>query len=261
MTGAARRRPVPDQSGQPATPSASAPVPTEQPRLHHRIEQALAARLRTVAPLLLDGAEPAQIDPDPAADAARSLELLVDAVVAQPTNDRIWLLLTAVTAAYPTRDQVDQARRTVELSAGAPATIALLDSCLTAENGDPAAAIEVVVGGVIVDVDHTAQHDLHTGIQRVARSVMPHWDADRDVVPAAWAASRGSLRRLSATEKARVTAWSDRPATPDEPAEPAESRPARGAHRAGPLALRRRDGGGARRRRARPGGRHRGPLR
>ena len=212
-----------------------------------------------MAPLLLDGTEPPQIDPDPAADAARSLELLVDAVAAQPTNDRIWLLLTAVTGAYPTRDQVDQARRTVELSAGAPATIALLDSCLTAvrENGDPTAAIEVVVGGVIVDVDHTAQHDLHTGIQRVARSVMPHWDADRDVVPAAWAASRASLRRLCRRDGSGHGLV--RPARGTRPAR--RIAPRAWCHRAGPLALRGRDGGGAGRRRARPGGGDRGSLR
>ena len=77
-------------------------------------EYALASRLRSAAPFLLDEPLP-PADPDPAADAGNTLELLVRAIAAQPRNDSIWLLLTAISAAYPTRGDVDSARRRFEL--------------------------------------------------------------------------------------------------------------------------------------------------
>src|SRR5664279_4942859 len=145
------------------------------------------------------GRDPPAADPDPAVDAAGVLDLVVSSVAASPTNDRVWLLLTAVGAAYPTRSEVDAIRRELELLDRTAAVISLLDAGLAAVSaeGDPDAVIDIVSGGVIVDVDHGAKHELHTGIQQVTRSLLPIWTSKRDVVPAAWTRSAGSLRRLS----------------------------------------------------------------
>jgi len=185
--------------------------PTAPGSRQARIESALAARLRSVAPYLLDMDLP-PADPDPAMDAAEVLDLVVSSVAASPTNDRIWLLLTAVGAAYPTRSEVDAIRRELELLDRTAAVVSLLDAGLVAVSaeGNPDAVIDIVSGGVLVDVDHGAKHELHTGIQQVTRSLLPIWTSQRDVVPAAWTRSAGSLRRLSEPESQRMTSWSTR---------------------------------------------------
>lgn len=170
--------------------------------------EALAARLRAVAAVLLD-VEPVRL-PDPAADAAQLLYALTKSVIASPTNSRVWLLMAGLSAAYPNRDEVDETRRLLELADPDSAAIYLLQSGLarTQINGAPLAAVEVVSGRVLVDVDFTARHDLHTGIQRVVRQTVPLWNLDRAVTPVAWTAARGSLRELTPSESARVYDWS-----------------------------------------------------
>ena len=108
-------------------------------------------------------------------------------------------------------------RRELELHDATSAVIALLDAGLAAvtAEGDPDAVIDVVSGGVIVDVDHGAKYELHTGIQQVTRSLLPIWSSQREVVPAAWTLSAGSLRRLSEPETRRITSWKTR--SPDVP--------------------------------------------
>lgn len=179
-----------------------------------KAEAALAARLRAVAPFLLSGSQVAS-DPDPAVDVANTLEAIVESAVGNPTNDRLWLLLTALCAAYPTRGEVDRTRRLFELHDQREAVISLLDSSLSiaSARGEAEAEIDIIVGGVIVDVDHSAKHDLHTGIQRVTRSLLPIWDGQHDVTPAAWTRPTGALRRLSSTEIERVIAWAKRTPT------------------------------------------------
>lgn len=179
-------------------------------------QQALADRLAAVALHLL--AEPAPPrGTDPASDVADLLEACVRSLAARPDNDRIWLLLTAVAAAYPTRGQVDRTRRKLQLLDERAAVLAVLSDTLemAAEAGELAAQIDVVTGSVVVDVDHSAKFDLHTGIQRVSRSLMPLWTAAHAVVPAAWTPQCGALRHLLPAELARVVEWSGIAADPE----------------------------------------------
>lgn len=177
-----------------------------------RVESALAARLRAVAPLLVAGPLPG-VDADPAVDAAGLLDVLVSSVVVDPANERIWLLLTAVGAAFPTRDEVDAVRRLCELSDPVGAAVAVLDAG-SAAGGDLDAVIEVVTGAVLVDVDLTAKYEVHTGIQQVVRSLLPLWVDQRGVVPVVWTGATGGLRRLSETEAERVLFWATRQSAP-----------------------------------------------
>ena len=172
-----------------------------------RATTALALRLRAIAPLLIDTVPDPVVDP--AADAARLVFALAESTVADPGNSRIWLLLTGIAAAYPTRDEVDEARRTIELSAPEQVAEYLLDTGLHRArlSGEPTAMVDVIVDRVIVDVDFTSRHDLHTGIQRVVRQTLPFWNVDRQITPAAWTRNQGTLRLLDPAEATRVYDW------------------------------------------------------
>lgn len=173
---------------------------------------ALAARLRAVAPMLTGSPASDPRSADPAGDAAQVFEEVVAAVELDAVDDKVWLLLTALSAVYPTRAEVDVTRRRFDLDTPVDLRLYLLDTALAKVNafGSATARIEVLVGAVLVDVDHSAKYDLHTGIQRVARNLMPAWNADRDVVPAAWTDSTSALRRLRVDESDRVIRWAGR---------------------------------------------------
>jgi len=164
--------------------------------------------LRAVAPLLVAGPLPG-VAADPAMDAAGLLDVVVSSVVADPANERVWLLLTAVGAAFPTRDEVDAVRRLCELSDPVAAAVGVL-AAGSAAGGDLDAVIEVVTGAVLVDVDLTAKHEVHTGIQQVVRSLLPLWVGQRGVLPVVWTGATGGLRRLSEVEAERVLSWATR---------------------------------------------------
>ena len=197
------------RSSRPAPVSpASTLIRANDVELAQAAQEALADRLFTAATHLLPHPSSARGE-DPATDVADTLEAMVRSLTAQPDNDRIWLLLTAVAAAYPTRGEVDRTRRKLQLLTDRAAVLSVLDDTLSlaAEAGELAAPIDVIAGSVVVDVDHSAKYDLHTGIQRVSRSLMPLWTATHDVLPAAWTAQAGALRQLSPAELSRVVEW------------------------------------------------------
>jgi glycosyltransferase involved in cell wall biosynthesis len=180
-------------------------------------QRALALRLRAVAPILLSNL-PDQV-PAAAEDAARVLAAIADSLTARPANHRVWLTLAGISAAFPTRDDVDHVRRRLELSETDEAAAFLLDFGLSAiqDTGSPLATVQVVSGGVLVDVDFTSRHELHTGIQRVVRQTLPIWNRDHDIAPVAWTATRGAFRPLDRTESARIFDWSGAPPSNKQP--------------------------------------------
>jgi glycosyltransferase involved in cell wall biosynthesis len=62
----------------------------------------------------------------------------------------------------------------------------------------------VVTDQVVVDVDHSARHDLHTGIQQVVRRTLPIWERDHPILPVAWTNDRAAWRTLTIPERQRV---------------------------------------------------------
>lgn len=176
--------------------------------------RALHDRLATVGAVLLPGgdlfADSTGADADVAHRTGAALETLVAAVRDEPLDDRVWLLIAGLVGALPTRDELDDVRRMLELAQPGRAAADLLawSLPLTRIAGAPLARIDVLVGGVLVDVDFTARHDLHTGIQRVVRQTLPLWQLEHAVVPVAWTSGRGAPRRLTPTEESRVLQWS-----------------------------------------------------
>ena len=65
----------------------------------------------------------------------------------------------------------------------------------------------LVSNRVVVDVDHTAQHDLHTGIQQVVRRTLPLWARHYPIELVVWTESRRGLRQLRGEETRRVLYW------------------------------------------------------
>lgn len=173
-----------------------------------QVRRALAARVRAVATVLLDELPPAADTPE--GDTAAVLSALAEHLAEHPTNDRVWLVLAGLSAVFPSRDEVDRTRRRIELSDPERTAIALLEDGMAAIGaaGTPLAFVTVAVGRVIVDVDFTARHDLHTGIQRVVRQTVPLWHTDHDILPVAWTHARGGMRPLDEVESARIFRWS-----------------------------------------------------
>jgi len=169
--------------------------------------QALAHRLRVVGAALL-GPELPHRDDDPIHDAAAVLRGLIDHVRSETTPAKLWLLRLAVAGRMATASEVRALRRRLEISTSLETSLWLLEESLADSSSVSATrAIELVQHGVVVDVDHTARHDLHTGIQQVIRRTMPLWAAKHDVTFAAWSDDGSGLRALSAAERARVVDW------------------------------------------------------
>ncbi len=168
------------------------------------IESALAQRLRAACGVLLDEPPPAP-DPDVARDAGILLDLLVEAVRARPSPDRVWLLYVAVSGSYPAADALLEAIRQFQLIPVVEMTLWLLDRALdNADRESSAHGMHIVADQVVVDVDHSARHDLHTGIQQVVRRTVPLWMREHNALPVAWSDRRRALRTLSAAETRRV---------------------------------------------------------
>jgi glycosyltransferase involved in cell wall biosynthesis len=169
-------------------------------------QRALHQRLLAVAPVLLVGAR----GPDVEGSGSEILDQLVGAVLDSLRLDHLWLLFVAVAARYPTADELSEGIRSFELSGAFAATLWLLDCSLTGASDGSAPRRELVLvrNKVLVDVDHSAKHNLHTGIQQVVRNLLPCWSRDHGVIPVAWTARSGAHRALTPRELRRVLSWS-----------------------------------------------------
>lgn len=182
----------------------------------------LGQRLATVWPQLVGGAAPDAGD-------GVLLAALVEQVAADGRQDTLWLLWTAIAAAMPSVDELVSARRALTARSPGEAALSLLEQCLgdAALRGHTDRPIELIVGGVLVDVDKTARSRLHTGIARVVRNLLPRWAGPgrspaADVHPVVWALGSALHRTLTADEADRVLRWDGRPtygAQPDRETE------------------------------------------
>jgi glycosyltransferase involved in cell wall biosynthesis len=171
-----------------------------------RAREALLQRLTAVA-----GALDIPVPPNGSA-AERAAIILVEAVrvlhVEPRRTDRIWLVLTAIAAAYPYEGDVRAAARALELSRPDEAAAWFLESGfrICALRGSPLAEMDLRED-VVVDVDFSARNDLHTGIQRVVRQTVPLWQREQPLTLAGWTDRGGALRHLVESERERVLRW------------------------------------------------------
>ncbi|HEU0101305.1 MAG TPA: glycosyltransferase family 1 protein [Mycobacteriales bacterium] len=166
-------------------------------RGRHR-RAAIHQRLRAVLDAL--GAEL------PADGSTRALLTAVERALAAPDASRIWLLIAVLSGRLPDRPQVLSALRLARLSGVLAAVARQLPQHRPgwpAERG-PWPAVRVVTEGVLVDLHHTADTTLATGIQRVARQCSLRWARDHDLTVVRWSARFDRLLPLSDVERERA---------------------------------------------------------
>jgi glycosyltransferase involved in cell wall biosynthesis len=141
----------------------------------------------------------------PGSTSAVLLPLLAAAARLSSGTESAWLLLTAVHAAMPTADEVHALRRALELDDDEVVVAGLLAAAVARpSHGDLELEMDVVVDGVVVNVDFCARHDIHTGIHRVVRETLPRWAARHTLVATANVDAYTALRTLAPREHQRV---------------------------------------------------------
>ena len=123
-----------------------------------------------------------------------------------------WWSWAVVTATYPNDDELDAL--VVIAERGGP--VALI-AWVVEEHGRRLRAgtasergLRAEPGAVLVDVTHTAAHDINTGVQRVTRGVAERWHADHGALLFGWSDSRTDAATLTDAEVARFSAWRER---------------------------------------------------
>lgn len=191
----------------------------EQRSRTSRAKEALHERLLVAAPVL-----------SRKIDVGISTSELLDRMarfVKSEGSDRLeWLLFIAITGMFPNARQLSQFHRSLSLSTGATAILAVLESTVNAASLPHAEfrRLHIVRDRVLVDVDFSATHEHNTGIQRVVRRTVPVWaSTDRPFDLVAWTSDTSGLRALTEREEDRVLNWNDRQFAPNSDADAAAS--------------------------------------
>jgi glycosyltransferase involved in cell wall biosynthesis len=129
----------------------------------------------------------------------------------RPTGQVAWLGLTAALGRYPFANELELATRAHrEGGVGELAEVLRLNHLEAISSGSTAPyPLGIRTRAVIVDVTHTARHDLHTGIQRVVREVASRWLNNPRSLLVWWDDERGHLRELGYEETYRFRNWAD----------------------------------------------------
>ncbi len=133
-------------------------------------------------------------------------EEMLDHLCGAP-REECWLALAVMHAELPVEAQVRDLHRQGRLDG-----IAALREALTPRRpglrqllgSESAPRVRVLTGQVTVDVTHTAQTPLATGIQRVVRELTRRWDRDHEIDLVSWTDDFSAIRPL--TEEERETA-------------------------------------------------------
>lgn len=135
--------------------------------------------------------------PVPAGSSQR-LARAVEAALSDADAAQVWLALAVLTGQLPVDNDVVETHRRLRLDGPRCAlspVVARSTSRLAADRRRPA-RVEVLTGAVTVDLHHTSETELATGIQRVARETARRWDRDHQVELVGWTEDYTALRRL-----------------------------------------------------------------
>ncbi len=182
------------------------------------VAEALSASLRdrlvAATPYLFEGAAHPIVEATALATLPTSLLLrrLAEKCARDEDRAKMWLLLVAMTGAFPLAEDVEELHGRLRAGGPAESFLAVLDAAVA-----PASmsrhlhrGLEIVANATIVDVHFSATNGLNTGVQRVVRQTMRRWQSHSDVHLVAWTRDGRSLRRLDASERERATAWTSR---------------------------------------------------
>ncbi len=158
------------------------------------------------------------------ADLAEATGTLVDALTRRARSSGLraeaWLLTVATLGRFPSSGELDEVVARLESSeTTADAAAHVLALAALDDEAPEERRLTVVSDAVVVDVDHAARHNRHTGIQRVTRETCSRWSA-RGITLVAWNAAETAYRAVAAHEAARVLRWrGGHTTTPHEAAE------------------------------------------
>ena len=129
----------------------------------------------------------------------RDLLPTLGSVLESAGSEELWLALAVLTGELPDSTTFVQTLRAARLDGSLPAlSDALVLTGQLEEEHWP--DVEVVTGRVVVDLHHTSQTEVTTGIQRVARETARRWAADHDLLLVRWTRRFRGLRRLTSDE-------------------------------------------------------------
>jgi len=122
---------------------------------------------------------------------------------------KAWLSVAATMARYPDERELRQAAHVLRRDGPRGLMVHLSDRWEADLQHGRASDRDVVVldHAVLVDVTHTAQHDLQTGIQRVVREVVQRWIDEPRVAMVWWDYGATTLRPMSDAEVDRLRDW------------------------------------------------------
>ncbi len=172
---------------------------------------ALADRLRTVLseyPVPAGDAVPAA-----GADGLPELRERVTTLLAAHDDpaELLWLLHLAFVARCATDAELDRLRGDLAWSSAASVIGQLREAAaLTPQTWATVASLDLTTIP-IVDASTTASRDVHTGIQRVVREVVPRWHATHDLALAIFDKGACVWRHPTAREAERLIHWGQRP--------------------------------------------------
>jgi glycosyltransferase involved in cell wall biosynthesis len=168
---------------------------------------AFEQRMRVVAGAL-------QVTVSEEASAGTLLDAVARRVRDSDDTSELWLLHIGITGIFPGTLQLDALRRRLALSTPATAMLQALESTIDVQSRTHSGlrTIELLSDTVLVDVDFCARFEHNTGIQRVVRHTVPHWQdtPGRDHRLVAWTQDSTGYRDLTDRELDRVLHWSDR---------------------------------------------------
>ena len=165
--------------------------------------RAFLTRMRQVAELLLRSAED-DLPETPADALKRGLRESTESDLT-----KAWLGIVAATGHYPDEDNLRAEVRHLR-RAGADQFVTHLTALFelsVREGRGTDVVLDVVSKSVLVDVTHTAQHDLLTGIQRVVRETCSRWLRKPSAQAVWWDDMGNVLRRLDNDEVERFRDW------------------------------------------------------
>ncbi len=139
-------------------------------------------------------------------DLATNLVAAINLIRRQADESGAWLLLAGLGGCLPLKEDVQELRYRIEMKGDLDVVEWILTWLFSEQTAiRQNQEIKVVSGAVIVDVDHSAQSALHTGVQRVVRGTLPTWCAKHTIIPVAWDDQANSYRQLKPAEFRRAT--------------------------------------------------------
>ncbi|MFT4028610.1 MAG: glycosyltransferase [Protaetiibacter sp.] len=143
---------------------------------------------------------------------APGIEALAAVLEADPSEERAWTFLAAISAAIPSRRGFRMVMRQLGINGARRTAFELHHAASRLVGPQSTRGIELVVDAVLVDVHDTVATSRTSGIQRVVRETVRRWRDHDPVVLVRWTADGLALRRLAEPEAAAI----DEPVQLDE---------------------------------------------